>query len=99
MGELRQSLDDYLFLILDELRQREIEQENEAAAVGRAVLSKHPAWNAIQAEICSLKAAELEKPLAGDIHQERIRAFEVFDKNAGLHLPAVTGTDTADAFC
>ena len=40
-----------LFLAQDEFRQREIQRENEVFEAGIQVLSKHPAWSAVEAEM------------------------------------------------
>jgi hypothetical protein len=88
-----------LLLAHDGIRQQQIDQENQAFLEGIAILSRYPDWNAIQAEICSLNAAELEKPFPRGIDEMRTRAFEFFDKKAEALLPTVSDTETADAYC
>jgi hypothetical protein len=85
----------------DEWRQRQIKEEDDAAAAAFEILSKQPAWNAVQTRICSLNVAELEKPApAGfDIIQERAEAFKAFDKVVVLYLRTVSSIETANAFC
>jgi hypothetical protein len=94
--------DDYereLLLAQDGSRRKEIERENEAFFAGVAILKRSAHWNTVDAELCSLNAAEFEKPLPVGIDEMRDRAFEFFDKKAQALLPTVSDNETADAFC
>jgi hypothetical protein len=91
--------DQQLLLATDAFRQQQIDQENQAFLAGIAILSRNPQWTAVQAELCSQNAAELEKPFPASIDEIRARAFEMFEKKADALLRTVSDPNTADAYC